>query len=449
MSSSRADDGLFAGVFAHGAVTPLVDDRALLQAMLDFEAALIQALISRGLAPSGASEGLAAMPAADALDLAALGRSTGEQGTPVPGLLAQIRPHLPEVTRAHLHRGATSQDVLDTALMLVAARALAALRGDLDRAAVACAALAAGHGATVMAGRTLLQQALPTSFALKAAGWLDGLTAVRAELAEVRRRGLALQFGGAVGTLAALGTDGLAVAAALGAELELPAPPLPWHTNRTRPARLAAALGTALGAMGKIARDITLLAQTEVAEAAEGGGPGRGGSSTMPHKHNPVGAVAVLACAGQGPGLVAAVLGAMVGEHERAAGAWQAESEPLRALLRLSGSAAASLAQTLEGLEVDPERMRTNLELGGAAMMSESIVTALTPRYGRERAQALVGEATRSDRDLAGALLANPEIAAALGADGIRAALDPAGYLGAAAALVQRALAAHETLERP
>jgi 3-carboxy-cis,cis-muconate cycloisomerase len=449
MSSSRAGDGLFAGVFAHGAVTPLVDDRALLQAMLDFEAALIRALVSRGLAPSDAAAGLATMPAADALDLPALGRSTGEQGTPVPGLLAQIRPHLPEVTRAHLHRGATSQDVLDTALMLVSARALDALRADLDRAAAACAALASRHGATVLAGRTLLQQALPTSFALKAAGWLDGLTAVRAELAEVRRHGLALQFGGAVGTLAALGADGPAVAAALAAELELPAPALPWHTNRTRPARLAAALGTALGAMGKIARDITLLAQTEVAEATEGGGPGRGGSSTMPHKRNPVGAVGVLACAGQGPGLVAAVLGAMMGEHERAAGAWQAESEPLRALLRLSGSAAASLAPTLQGLEVDPERMRANLELGGAAMMSESIVTALTPTYGRERAQSLVGEATRSDRDLAAALLENPEIAAALGADGIQAALDPAGYLGAAAALVQRALAGHEALARP
>ncbi len=448
MSSSRADDGLFAGVFAHGAVTPLVGDRALLQAMLDFESALIRALVTCGLAPAAAAAGLQAMPDAQALDLAELGRTTGAQGTPVPGLLAQVRPHLPEATRAHLHRGATSQDVLDTGLMLICARGLDALRGELDRAAGGAAALAAAHGPTVLAGRTLLQQALPTSFALKAAGWLDGLTAVRAELAEIRRHGLALQFGGAVGTLAALGEHGLAVAAALGAELELPAPPLPWHTNRTRPARLASALGTALGVMGKIARDVTLLAQTEVAEVAEGGGPGRGGSSTMPHKRNPVGAVAVLACAGQGPGLVAAVLGAMAQEHERGAGSWQSEWEPLRSLLRLSGSAATSLAQTLESLEVDPVRMRANLELGGAAMMSESVVTALTPAFGRERAQALVAEATGTGTDLARALLKRPEIASALGPDGVRAALDPARYLGAAATLVQRALAAHEALAR-
>jgi 3-carboxy-cis,cis-muconate cycloisomerase len=285
------------------------------------------------------------------------------------------------------------------------------------------------------------------TFGLKAAQWLAGIEDARRDLEQVRDDVLALQFGGAVGTLAALGDRGPDLVRALAEGLDLPATPLPWHTNRFRPARLACALGIALGTMGMVARDLVLLAQTEVAEVAEGGPEGRGGSSAMPHKHNPVGAIAILACAGQGPGLVATVLAAMPQEHERGAGGWQAEWEPLRTLLRLTGSAAAALAETLAQLRLDPEKMRSDLSLTGASIMSESVVTALSPALGGSQAQTLVRraaeQATSTGRELGEVLTEDPEVAAAIGADGLRRALDPERYLGATDELIERALAAH------
>ena len=248
----------------------------------------------------------------------------------MPALLAALRERLSERAAGQLHRGATSQDVVDTAAMLVARRALVALLADLDAAAAAAAALAERHRETPMAGRTLLQQALPVTFGLKAAGWLGSLDEAAARLADLRERGLAVQLGGGAGTLAALGDDGVAVAAALARRLQLAEPPLPWQSNRVRPALLAGALGAAAGVAGKIGTDVALLAQTEVAEVAEGSGGG--GSSTLPQKRNPVAAVAAVACAKRTPGLVATMLAAMPGEQERAAGAWQAEaSHPLGA----------------------------------------------------------------------------------------------------------------------
>jgi 3-carboxy-cis,cis-muconate cycloisomerase len=334
--------------------------------------------------------------------------------------------------------------------MLVAKRALAPLLDELAEAADACAELADRHRTTLAPGRTLLQQALPVTFGLKAANWLTGLDGARRELADVRRDVLAVQFGGAVGTLAALGDRGLEVGAGLAAELGLADPLLPWHTQRLRPARLSCALGAALGVMGKVGRDVTLLAQTEVAEASEAsesGGEGRGGSSAMPHKRNPVGAIVVVACAQRAPGLVATTLAAMVQEHERAAGAWQSEWEPLLELLRLAGSAAVTLAELLAGLHVDVERMRLDLSATGELIMSESVATALTESLGRPEAQRLVAEATRTTagggstfRD---ALLALPEVRERLGAPGVDAALDPSRYLGVCDELISRAVAAH------
>jgi 3-carboxy-cis,cis-muconate cycloisomerase len=345
-----------------------------------------------------------------------------------------------------VHRGATSQDVVDSAAMLVARRAVEPLLDDLAAAADACAALAERFRDAPLAGRTLLQQASPVTFGLKAAGWLTGLDETRARLAEIRERGLALQLGGAVGTLASLGDEGPAVAGAVARALELAEPALPWHTLRTRPARLACALGEAAGVMGKIARDVELLAQTVVAEAAEGG-EGRGGSSTLPHKRNPVGAVAVSACAARAPGLVATMLASMTQEHERAAGAWQAEWETLTELLRVAGSAAAALRELLETLEPDPERMRENLDLTGGLLMTEAVVTALTPGLGRGAAQELVEDAAMRSlaeaRPVREVLLELPEVSDQLGAEGLDAALAPEGYLGAAGELVDRALAAH------
>jgi 3-carboxy-cis,cis-muconate cycloisomerase len=429
-------------------------ERAWLRAMLDFEGALAGALADVGLAPRAAAEEIAAVCAVGELesagvghdwDIDALGEGTARDGTPVPALLAQLRPHLSDGAKAVLHRGATSQDVVDTAAMLVAKRATGPLLAGLGAAGDAAAALADRHRGDLAAGRTLLQQALPITFGLRAANWLGGLDDAAARLTAVREDRLALQFGGAVGTLAALGDDGLAVAAGLAQRLDLAAPSTPWQSNRSRPTELATALGQAAGAAGKVGADVVLLAQTEVGEVAEGGGGG--GSSTLPQKRNPVAAVTAIAVARRTPALVATMLTAMPGEQERAAGAWQAEAETLAELLRLTGEGVGAIRRCLESLEVYPGRMRQNLGLTDGLVMSEALAGVLGAKLGRARAQELVGEAARKaggeDISLAAAAAATPEILDALGEDGIAAALDPAAYLGATEAIIDRAIAAH------
>jgi 3-carboxy-cis,cis-muconate cycloisomerase len=373
-------------MYARGEAAAAVQDRAWLQAMLDVEAALARACAAEGLIPARAAEAIAGAARAERFDLAAIARGVADSATPVGALVAALRDAVGVQVAPHVHAGATSQDVLDTAAMLVAHRALGPLLADAAAAADAAATLAGAHRATPMAGRTLLQQALPTSFGLRAAGWLAGLDEARAALAAVREGGLAVQMGGAVGN------RDPAVAARVAADLGLAVPTLPWHAIRVRPALLAGALGALAGVSGKLARDVTLLAQSEVGEAREGG-RGRGGSTAMAHKRNPVAAVSVLACAGRVPGLVATLLAAMTQEHERAAGAWQAEWGTLADLLALTGSAVAWARELLEHLEVDPARMRENL--------------------------------------------------ATLAAAGVAEAQDPERHLGAAGELVDRALAAH------
>ncbi len=444
-----SDASLFAGLFAHGEVAAAVSDRALVDAMVEFEVALLRALAVLELAPASAADELSAAVEQGALDIdvAELGRATGEQGTPVPGLLRALRRQLSDGAAAHLHKGATSQDVIDTAMMLVTRRALDLVVVDLWAAADACASLVERHRGSIEPGRTLLQQALPLTFGLKAAGWLAGLDGALIELTGVRERELAVQFGGAVGTLASLGDRGLDVARELADQLGLHAPDLPWHTVRLRPVRIAAALGATLGVTGKIGRDVVLLAQTEVAEVSEGGGPGRGGSSTMPHKRNPVGAIGLVACAQRGPGLVATMFAAMAQEHERGAGTWQAEWETLPALLRLTGSAAALVRELLTGLEVDPEKMRADIDMTGALVMSESVAAALAPALGRADAQELVERAAResveSGRPFRDVLLESSLVTESLSPDELYSALDPSSYLGVTAELIDRALAAH------
>jgi 3-carboxy-cis,cis-muconate cycloisomerase len=444
--SSTPSGGLFAGVFARGPVAGQVDDRAFLQALLDAEAALARASATAGLFPAEAAEAIAARCHAGLFDADALGRRAAASGNPVVPLVRTLAAQVDGDAAEHVHQGATSQDILDTAAMLVARRALAPLLDDLAAAAAACARLADEHRGTVLAGRTLLQQATPTSFGLKAAGWLVGLDEARRRLDEVREQALAVQLGGAAGTLAAFGDDGLAVLANLAAELGLAEPTLPWHTVRLRPAALAGALGATAGVLAKVARDVALLAQTEVAEVVEAGGGGRGGSSTMPHKRNPVAAVAVTGCAARVPGLVATMLAAMPQEHERAAGAWHAEWETLSELLRLVGSAASWLRELLEGLRVDPARMRANLDASGGLPMAEAVTAALAAGLGRRRARELVdraaARAAAERRPLRDVLLETPE-AAGLDAASLDRALDPLAYLGAASSLIDRALAAH------
>ncbi|HET6867115.1 MAG TPA: 3-carboxy-cis,cis-muconate cycloisomerase [Solirubrobacteraceae bacterium] len=440
---------LFAGLFAHGDAAAQVSDEALLHAMVEVEVALLGTLADLELAPTEAARELADAVASGRLelDLDELGRGTAQQATPIPALLKALRRQLSGTAAANLHKGATSQDVIDTAIMLVTRRALDAVLADLSGAADACAELAQRHREAIVPGRTLLQQALPVTFGLKAAHWLSGLDGTRADLGAVRETELAVQFGGAVGTLANLGDRGLEVAAGLAERLELSAPALPWHTIRLGPVRIAAALGATLGLLGKIGRDVVLLAQSEVAEVAEAGGEGRGGSSTMPHKRNPVGGIGLIACAQRAPGLVATMLAAMPQEHERGPGTWQAEWDTLLELLRLTGSSAAIARELLAGLEVDPEKMRADMDLTGGLVMSESVAAALASSMGRSDAHDLVEKAARrsveSGREFRAVLLELPEVADGLGEDGLDRALDPAGYLGVSAELIDRALAGH------
>lgn len=357
-SSPSEPGGLFDQVLARGAVREAVGDHAWLAALLETEAALARAQARLGLIPTGAAEAITAAAVTDRYRIAALATAAAEAGNPVLALVGALRAEVGQAAAGYVHFGATSQDILDTAAMLVAARALAPLLADLDAAAQATAGLARRYRDSPMAGRTLLQQAMPVTFGLKAARWLVALHEAADALAGLRASRLAVQLGGATGTLAGYGDAGPALVAGFAAELGLAAPTLPWHTDRTRIAQLAGALATACGTAGKIARDVTLLAQSEVAEVAEAA---PGGSSAMPHKRNPVAAVSVLAAAAQAPGLAATLYAAMVHEHERAAGAWHAEWRPLRELLVCTGSAAAWLRQCLTGLTVDEAALAAHL----------------------------------------------------------------------------------------
>jgi 3-carboxy-cis,cis-muconate cycloisomerase len=435
LSSSPSENALFAGVFARGGVAGAVSDAAWLQAMLDAEAALAHALASAGVIGAEEAEAIAAACVADLYDPEEIGAAAAGIGNPVGPLVKALTAAVESPAAGHVHRGATSQDILDTATMLVARRALEPLLEDLAGAESAAARLAAEHRDTPMAGRTLLQQAVPVTFGLVAAGWGSGLSDAAVRLRDVRETRLAAQLGGAAGTLASLGDAGPAVASAYARELGLAEPVLPWHTLRGRIGELAGALGVAAGAVAKAARDVVLLSQTEVAEVAEGTG---GGSSTMPHKRNPVAAIAALGCAKQAPGLVATLLAAMEQEGQRAAGAWHAEWEPLTALLRVTGSAAAWLRESLAGLQVDPERMHANLDATGGRLLAERVGPALPSNHGRQEANERVARAAR-EPSFADAL-------AKLGLDRreIERLLDPAGYLGSAADFVDRYLRSRE-----
>jgi 3-carboxy-cis,cis-muconate cycloisomerase len=355
--SSSTSDGLFDGIYARGDVAAAVGGRAWLQAMLDVEGALARACAREGLIPDDAAEAIAAACRAGDFDLAALARETADHASPVVPLVRALREAVGGDTAEHVHHGATSQDVVDTAAMLVARRALDPLLRDSRAAMDAAARLADRHRATPVMGRTLLQQAVPMSFGLKAAVWLNAVADAAAWVADTRTRALAVQMGGPVGARSP------AVAAHVARDLDLADPVMPWHTNRARPAGLASSLGALAGAFAKVAQDVVLMSQTEVGELREGVA-GRGESSAMPHKRNPVAAVSVIACTERVPALVGAVFAAMPQEHERAAGRWQSEWGTMTDLMTLTGSAAAWSADLLGHLEVDAERMRANL--GGA-----------------------------------------------------------------------------------
>lgn len=421
---------LFDPLFADPGVTAAVGDPALLRAMLDVEGALARAEASAGVIPPAAAAAIGAACDSE-FDPAALGRAGVAAGNPVVPLVRELENSLPADAKPFVHHGATSQDVLDTALMLVSFRARRVILESLRDATGSLASLASTHRGTLMVGRTLGQQALPTTFGLKAAGWLVALDTAAARLRAVP---LAVQFGGAAGTLAALHDRGLDVASALARELDLAEPVIPWHTDRQRVLELASALAGVAAALGKIALDLTLLASSEVGEVAEGGAGG--GSSAMPHKRNPAGSVLLRSASIRTPGLLATLhSAAALQEHERAAGAWHAEWEPLRELLDVVGGAAGRAARLLPSLRVDAERMRATLEATGGVLLSENVSGALAGTLGRGAAHDLVKKAVAEGRPLREVLLG-----AGVAPDAV---LDPANYVGSAFTLVDRALDAH------
>ncbi|GGP65828.1 class-II fumarase/aspartase family protein [Streptomyces sindenensis] len=459
------DAGLLVPVCAGTPVEAAVDDRAWLQAMLDAEAALARAQSTLGTVPPGAAAVITETARAELFDVRALALAARETANPVVPLVRELTRLVAlsdPAAAEYVHRGSTSQDVFDTGAMLVSARVARLLLADLRRTADALYELAAAHRDTPMAGRTLALHAVPTTFGLKAAGWRDLVLDAADRVAGVLAGGLPVSLGGAAGTLAgyleyaaiaaAGGTSaGLdrggyldALNGAFAAETGLARQRTPWHSLRTPVADLAAALAFTTGALGKIAVDVQSMVRTEVDEVAEPAVAGRGRSSAMPHKRNPVLATLIRSAALQVPALAAGLTQCMLAEDERSAGVWHAEWPLLRACLRLAGGAAHTAVELAEGLVVRPERMRGNLRLTGSQMASERVAAALASGLGRSRAQELLAEASatarHTGRPLAEVLAALPGVAACLDPRELSVLLDPLGYTGAAGPLVDRAL---------
>jgi 3-carboxy-cis,cis-muconate cycloisomerase len=431
----------------------LFSDPSILQAMLDFEIALARAEARCGIIPESAAKAIAAAQAGS-FNPAVLAKETSRIGTPaIPFVKA-----LTEVVRAKdsaaagfVHWGATSQDVTDSALVFLLKRAQPILQSDLDRLERALHGLSSEHERTVMLGRTLLQSAPPVTFGLKAAGWLGAIYRSRKRVEQCFRETLVLQFGGASGTLAALDQRGIDVGQALAAELGLAYPDVPWHAHRDRLAALMCACGVLTGALGKMARDISLLMQPEVAEVSEPAGEGRGGSSTLPHKHNPVGCAAALACANRVPGLVSTFLSTLVQEHERGLGNWHSEWPVVSGVVQSTGLALAAMAEVAEGLTVDAARMRSNIEATGGIVFAERAMMLLAEKLGRDQAQRILEKASRASvaqgRRLREVLASMPEAAGHLSPAALNDLEVPEKYLGVAAQFERRALAAAESAE--
>jgi 3-carboxy-cis,cis-muconate cycloisomerase len=438
-------------LFSTPGMSAAFSSEAHVRGMLAFEAALARAEARAGIIPQEAVTVIAANCRVELFDVAALYREAAIAGTPAIPLVRMLTAQVGGDAQKFVHWGATSQDAIDTALMLQTRDGLDLLLEDLLGICAACATLAEQHRHTLMAGRTLLQQALPITFGLKAARWLAlAVRQVRA-LREHRERTLAVQLGGAAGTLASLGDNGLRIIELLAGELGLPVPDLPWHTERDRVAEIAGALGVVAGAMAKIATDVVLLAQTEVGEASEGAAPGKGVSSAMPQKHNPIDATGAIASARLAIGEVPVILSAMAQEHERAAGEWQAEWMAVPNLFRFTAGAVERVRRALDGLQVDPTRMSANLALTGGLIMAESLTMALAPHVGRPEAQSIVkalcNRAVSSGIHLRQVALEDIQVPTLLSLEEIDRAFDPGEYLGSTNAFIDRALASYRVVQ--
>jgi 3-carboxy-cis,cis-muconate cycloisomerase len=434
-------------LFGDPTVETIFADRNRLNAMLRFERALAQVQAEAGMIPGEAVPAIAAACDPDLYDIGQLAGATRLAGNPaiplVKALTAKVYSSSPDAAR-FVHWGATSQDVIDTGLALQIVEANAAMAPVRARIAAALTTLAETHRDTLMAGRTLLQHALPTTFGLKCAGWLDSIRYVDGRLTQAVNAAARVQFGGAAGTLAALEDNGLRISAALAQVLCLPEAALPWHTRRERIADLGTALALYIGVLGKIGRDIALMMQTEVGETFEPAAAGKGGSSAMPHKRNPVGTVVLAAAAARAPALASTLLTVLPQEHERGVGGWHAEWEVLPELFRLAAGAGDHAAEILEGLEVDTARMRGNLDLTQGLPFAEGVALALAPRLGKTEAHALVEAASKTAiaerRPLVEVLKTLPEIVANLNDDDLDALFDPSRRLGVTHGFIDRVL---------
>lgn len=453
--NSNVTNQLFDAYFTAPAMRTVFSDAGRLQGMLDFEAALARAEARCGVIPAAAVEPIEAACKADLYDPANLAEaivSAGNSAIPLVKALGKRIATRDADAERYVHFGATSQDAMDTGLVLQLRQTLGLLNGDLARLAEALAEQAERHADTVLSGRTWLQHATPVTLGMKLAGLLGAITRHRQRLAEIEPRLLCLQFGGASGSLAALGEQAWPVSQALARELDLNLPDQPWHTQRDRLAEFAALLGLVAGTLGKLGRDLSLLMQTDVGEAFEPSAPGKGGSSTMPHKRNPVGAAVLIGAATRAPGLVATLLAALPQEHERSLGLWHAEWETLPELCCLVSGALQHALVIVPGLEVDVTRMRANLELTRGLVLAEAVSIALAQRIGREAAHQLVErccrQAVAEQRHLRAVLGNSGEVTAQLSAAELDRLFDPAHYLGQARRWVERALAEHQALSR-
>jgi 3-carboxy-cis,cis-muconate cycloisomerase len=434
-------------LFRWDALEELFTDRARVQRMLDFEAALARAEARLGVIPKSAAAPIASKCRAgliDAPSLASAAARAGNLAIPLVKQLTELVAIEDGDAARYVHWGATSQDAIDTGFVLQLRPALEKFEAELNRLADSLARLAKKHRATPVAARTWMQQALPTTFGFIVAGWLDALLRSQERLHRAGKRAIVLEFGGAAGTLAALDERGIEVAKALGRELNLPVPEVSWHSHRDRIAEVATSLGLCSGTLGKIARDISLHTQTEIAEIFEPAGESRGGSSTLPHKRNPVTCAVVLAAAIRVPGLVSTILSAMIQEEERGLGGWHAEWETMPELIGIAGGALHHLADTIADLEIDKAKMRDNLEITHGLIYSEAVQMALAARMGRgaahEHVQAAGKLAVAEHRDLRDVLKSDAEITTHLSAKEIDRLFNPKEYLGVADELIDRVL---------
>lgn len=432
---------LLSSAFTTPEIEAAIGDRAWLQGMLDFEAALASALAGVGTIPESGAEAIRRACVAEHFDPGALGASTAADGNPAIPVIRRLTDLVDEPARGYVHWGATSQDVIDTATMIVVRDGIAVIDEDLERIEQQSAALAERHRDTVMAGRTLLQQALPITFGLKAAGWHAQVARARDELARARSECPTVQLGGAVGTLASLGADGERVLGDVARRLSLNEPDMPWHTARDRVVRIHAALGLVAGAMGRIGADIALLMQTEVGEYAEAYA---GGSSTMPHKRNPVASTLALAAAQRVSTLMSGAFASLVQQHERAVGPWHSEWETLFDCLRLTAAAARHIGKATDDPQVNETRMSENLSRSRGVTMAESAMMLLARHLGRAHAHDILTEASQralaESRPLSEILIDDPRVSTHLGPEDIHAALAPENYLGTTDRFIDRAL---------